>query len=474
MPGSVTPDSITLNGGTLMNMTQAVDASTYHAGFDLSISGNRGITLGASGGTIRDGYGKTVTINSVISGTGALTIFNDGGTVKLAAANTFNGNTTNQGGTQLLLTNSLALQNSTLTSGGTNFAFDSSVASHAFTFGGISGSNNLTLVDNVSNPIALTIGNNNSSTTYSGNLSGVAGSALNKIGNGTLTLSGSNSYSNGTMISAGTLRANTPLATGSATGTGSVTVSASTGSGNYTGAVLGGNGSVSGAVTLIAGTAAKLGGIITAGVDSSTNGTLTTGNESWNAGAAYQWKINAAGTAVAAGNVTSLTNTAGANNDLLKISSSLNSGTLLSISGNSTVPFTIAPNGNLTGMTLGSSKTYNWELAQIGNSTSTQISVNGATLSGNSTANLFATTNAFALDTSGLNVGSSNSQFLSASNFSLYFETISGTNDLVLSYNAAPEPGTAMLVLAGGLPLLQRRRRRTKQSFQYHQTLEIK
>jgi autotransporter-associated beta strand protein len=56
--------------------------------------------------------------------------------------------------------------------------------------------------------VALSIGNNNTNATYSGNLSG-SGSLI-KIGSGTQTLSGTNSYSGTTEVNGGTLRINKP------------------------------------------------------------------------------------------------------------------------------------------------------------------------------------------------------------------------------------------------------------------------
>lgn len=70
-------------------------------------------------------------------------------------------------------------------------------------------------------------------------IGGTAG--LNKTGTGNLLLSGANTYAGGTTVSAGALLA-TNGSNGSATGTGTVTVS--------TAAVLGGNGTVSGSVTV--------------------------------------------------------------------------------------------------------------------------------------------------------------------------------------------------------------------------------
>jgi autotransporter-associated beta strand protein len=67
----------------------------------------------------------------------------------------------------------------------------------------------------------------------------ISGSSLTKTGAGTLTLSNTNTYTDGTTVSAGTLLVNSII--GSGTGTGAVTVN--------TGAVLGGTGTIQGNVT---------------------------------------------------------------------------------------------------------------------------------------------------------------------------------------------------------------------------------
>jgi autotransporter-associated beta strand protein len=135
-------------------------------------------------------------------------IKNSTGTLTLSGANTYNGNTTINAGT-LTLANALALQNSTLASSSTGggLVFDSSVTAHSFTFGGLSGDHNITLADNAGTPnaIALGIGGNDQSTTYSGVLSG-AGSIV-KNGAGTLILSGLNTYTGATTVNTGELRA---------------------------------------------------------------------------------------------------------------------------------------------------------------------------------------------------------------------------------------------------------------------------
>jgi autotransporter-associated beta strand protein len=83
--------------------------------------------------------------------------------------------------------------------------------------------------------IADTLGGVNNATYVNG--------ALNKLGDGTLELTGANTYIGGTTISTGALLANN--ASGSATGTGNVAVGS--------GATLGGSGSVGGALSVLAG-----------------------------------------------------------------------------------------------------------------------------------------------------------------------------------------------------------------------------
>ena len=142
-----------------------------------------------------------IVISQAISGTGSLTRMGTGMLV-LSGANTYSGTTTVTDGL-LRLSNSLALQNSTLTVN--EVEFDSTVAGNAFTLGGLSGSGDLVLENNNPTPdaIALTVGNNSENTEFGGNLSG-AGS-LTKIGTGTLLLSGTNTYTGGTTVSSGAL-----------------------------------------------------------------------------------------------------------------------------------------------------------------------------------------------------------------------------------------------------------------------------
>ena len=214
--------------------------------------GNSVLAFGAAEGEINVANARTLTINSVITGSGGVTIcledYNGASAnLVLAGSNTYTGITTIEGNNSSMkveLTNGLALQNSTLDyngygasvqfgiSGGTNLA--------SATFGGLDGAQNLALVNSGSSGggVSLTVGQDSASTVYSGVLSG-AGS-LTKTGAGTLTLSGSDTYTGTTRVNAGGLYINGSLSSGSA-----VTVSS--------GATLGGTGTIAGPVTVASG-----------------------------------------------------------------------------------------------------------------------------------------------------------------------------------------------------------------------------
>ncbi len=148
----------------------------------------------ASDSWIRVGANNASTeFSGLIEGAGSLGKTGTG-TMTISGANTFTGRTWVEQGT-LLLTNSKALgkSNVELSSG-----FDLNGLNH--TFGGITGSTNFALAVNS----VLTVGANNKDTTYSGVLSG-SGASLEKIGNGTLTLTKDNTYTGGTVLKGGKL-----------------------------------------------------------------------------------------------------------------------------------------------------------------------------------------------------------------------------------------------------------------------------
>lgn len=117
-----------------------------------------------------------------------------------------------------------------------------------------------------------TVDTNGNTATVSGAISGTGG--LTKAGAGTLVLSGTNTYSGGTAVNAGTLSVNGSLASG-------VTVNA--------GGILGGNGAINGAVN------AASGGVLAPG---NSIGTLTvSGSVNFAVGSVYRVEVDAAGNA---------------------------------------------------------------------------------------------------------------------------------------------------------------------------------
>ena len=179
--------------------------------------------------------GLTGTGNFTKTGTGTTTT----GILTLAAASNFSGTYTASAATfgTTLLKNANALQNASVTPTSTAAApsggitFDSTVGG-TFTFGNLTGAGNLGLIDNAGSPapITLNVGNNNASpASYTGILSG--GGILNKIGTGTTTLGGANTFSGGLNIKSGTLSGATSA---SAFGPNTINLGDSSGSANAT------------------------------------------------------------------------------------------------------------------------------------------------------------------------------------------------------------------------------------------------
>ena len=164
---------------------------------------NSGSTLGIDTANATDGF----TYSNEISGNQGLTKLG-ANTLTLAAANNYSGNTMIRGGT-LLLENANALQMSTLNYGGYGGTVRFGTLTNVI-FGGLKGNQALSLVNDSSSALALTVGNNNQSTTYSGGLGGTG--SLIKVGTNTLTLTGVNTYAGGTTINAGMVRTNNAAA----------------------------------------------------------------------------------------------------------------------------------------------------------------------------------------------------------------------------------------------------------------------
>ncbi len=198
-----TPTTITSTGGNFLILDNT-GGTSQSAG--INVSGSHTISApiqlnSPAAVSITSGTSQ-LTISGVISNgsSGSQGLMLTGaGTLALGAANTFTGTTSVASGTLLLVSNS-ALQNSTLAAGGVSFASGTT----APLLGGLSGNGNFALATATGQAVALSVGNNNQATNYSGAMSGQG--SLTKIGTGTLTVSGASTFTGNTFVSSGTLK----------------------------------------------------------------------------------------------------------------------------------------------------------------------------------------------------------------------------------------------------------------------------
>jgi autotransporter-associated beta strand protein len=196
----------TFAGGTVSvasdsNLGATIGGLTFNGGI-LQITGTafssttRSITWGAGGGgfDIVDA-GNTFSLSQAITGTGGLTKLG-AGTLLLSGANTYSGATNvNAGSLQAGAVNVFGNNSAVTVASGATLDLNS----FNQTIGSLAGAGSVKL-----GLASLTAGGDNSSTTFSGDISGAGGFA--KTGNGTMTLTGANSYSGGTTINGGTLQ----------------------------------------------------------------------------------------------------------------------------------------------------------------------------------------------------------------------------------------------------------------------------
>jgi autotransporter-associated beta strand protein len=254
-------------------------AGTFSAAGTLDFGSAEGVvwTLGIS----TDVIGNEITRSRGLTKNGV-------GTLELAGANPFTGQTSIATG-YLLVENSLALENSTVQpgsggiEGGSFLVFSSATltslglgTTDAFTVGGLTGSGSLSLLDNASTPIALSVGGQTGAITssYRGALSG-AGASIIVIGGGNLTLAGSNTYTGGTTVQAGTAVAgisNGTTAYGAfGPSTDAVTLGAPSGTANAS-VLTGGSFTVSNSINVASGSSANT---LTLGGNTNTNSSFS-------------------------------------------------------------------------------------------------------------------------------------------------------------------------------------------------------
>ncbi|MCF7853180.1 MAG: autotransporter-associated beta strand repeat-containing protein [Candidatus Pacebacteria bacterium] len=242
----------------------------------------RQIRSGKSGDT-------RVIFKQEISGDGSLNLncYNSGycGGVAMQAANTYTGDTFWYSGTlsaPLRLEHTHALQNSSLDVGGSDITSTNRVrfiAEGTHVLGGLTGSRDVPMDGKT-----VHIGNNDASTIYSGTLSD---GALGKIGSGTLTLNGANTYTGDTTVMGGTLilGADGSLASPTISVDAGATfdVSAKSGFNLGNGQTLSGMGTVTGAVSVANGASLAPG--------DSPGSTVYTSDQTWGGGGIYEWEI---------------------------------------------------------------------------------------------------------------------------------------------------------------------------------------
>ena len=199
---------LTINGGSLAARTAArtlTNAVTVNGDFTLNSANAGSNALTLSGTVDLGGATRTITVASsanpsafitgnISGGNSSVGLIKAGGSVlNISGVNTYSGDTRIAAGTLQLSPStgapagtSLALQNSTVdlnASDAGTLSFRGSVGTVAATLGGLKGSRNLSLVNSSAAAVALTVGNNGQSTTYSGGLSST-GASLTKIGAG--------------------------------------------------------------------------------------------------------------------------------------------------------------------------------------------------------------------------------------------------------------------------------------------------
>jgi autotransporter-associated beta strand protein len=186
-PASQTPGHLTLDGGTL-----------YHGDFSsITLNTNRGVALGAGGGTLQVASSRTLTYGGIVAGAGDLTK-TGAGTLALTGPNAYTGRTLVNDGTvrvndeQRLGANPAGFTADQLTlNGGTlqaNGSFTMDDSNRGVTVGTSGGTFDV-----------------NSGVTLAVAVPTAGSGSLTKSGLGVLTLNGSNSYVGATIVTNGTL-----------------------------------------------------------------------------------------------------------------------------------------------------------------------------------------------------------------------------------------------------------------------------
>lgn len=232
---TITINNLILNGGAF-DEAGAADTAVLTVNGNITVAAAS--TIGALGAAANNStLFETLSINATISGSADLTVGGaqnagaDTGIVRLNVANPYSGNITvatptngfiaSQTNRLLQLADRNALQNATLTNNATNGVSFAAGANGGgpFNIGAFAGTATLALTDTGGGAVALNIGGNNASTTFSGTFTG-AGSII-KSGTGTFISAGSSSETGGVTIAGGTYQMGNGGTTGNAGQSGS-------------------------------------------------------------------------------------------------------------------------------------------------------------------------------------------------------------------------------------------------------------
>lgn len=211
--GSVTQagnGTTTLTGNNSYTRTTTISNGTLQVGAG-GASGTLGTGNVVNNASLVFNRSGALTVGGVISGTGRVTQVGSG-TTTLTNANSYSGGTTVQAGTLALGSAGTLAATGALNLSGSGAKFDISAATGGIrTIGALSGVTGTTIALGAN---ALTFGNANNQS-FAGVIGGTGG--IVRQGGGVTTLSGNNTYTGATTVSAGTLRMGVANALGNTT-----------------------------------------------------------------------------------------------------------------------------------------------------------------------------------------------------------------------------------------------------------------